>query len=248
VTEQRDETADLMAWFEDDLGDGEWVNQTWLLPIGETEGRLVDIVRPNGRHRAMLRLDAPGDISTHRWDDLDYEGVQEIADEIKARLQVGGSPVWEFSGAATSLPGSLPGSVLANDCEQLISRAAHLGRPEIDRLVEAENERSHLLPAIWDLLRDQLDRAGFREARFDARRRSWHAVNQSLIALGFERVVDDGYWRVTPQAGAGAARAARYAACALVSLPSVDLEVVDALLAPWRAAVGDPFAATGTGQ
>jgi hypothetical protein len=128
---------------------------------------------------------------------------------------------------------------LGDACEQLLARAARLSRGEIARLDDVDRARSHLLPAIWDLLRDQLDGAGFRSARFAARRASWSAVNRSLVAVGLERVVDDGYWRVTRQPGAGAARAARYAACALVYPAAVDADVVLALLDPWRVSVGD---------
>ncbi len=48
---------------------------------------------------------------------------------------------------------------------------------------------------------------------------------------------DDDYWRVATRVGAGAARAARFAACAWVCPEILDPELVAVLTAPWRAVI-----------
>src|SRR4029078_8243473 len=60
--------------------------------------------------------------------------------------------------------------------------------------------------------------------------------NRSLAALGLLGIPDDAYWRVVAYEGAGAARAARFAACALIRPDLVDEDVLVALLEPWRTA------------
>ncbi len=73
----------------------------------------------------------------------------------------------------------------------------------------------------------------------EARNAAWAAVASSLIALGIEPVEDDGYWRVVQRVGAGAQRAARYAACALVAPELLDEDRLEILLDPWLSAIRD---------
>jgi hypothetical protein len=70
--------------------------------------------------------------------------------------------------------------------------------------------------------------------------RAWQEADVAIVAAGMAAVVDDGYWRVAPQPGAGAARLARFAACALVAPELVDPDVAFLLLEPWRSVVGGP--------
>lgn len=122
---------------------------------------------------------------------------------------------------------------LSGPAIEVIDRARRLTRHELVRLDLAERAGSDLRLVAWDLLRDQLDRAGLREERFLARDEAWAAVASSVEALDLESTPDDGYWRVAGGIGAGAARAARFAACALVAPDRVEPEVAAMLLAPW---------------
>jgi hypothetical protein len=116
---------------------------------------------------------------------------------------------------------------------EVIARARRLTRPELVRLDLAERAGSDLRLIAWDLLRDQLDRAGLREERLLARNEAWAAAGSSVESLDLEPTPDDGYWRVAGRVGAGAARAARFAACVLVAPDRVEPEVASMLLAPW---------------
>ena len=73
-----------------------------------------------------------------------------------------------------------------------------------------------------------------------ARNEAWAAVNLSLSAAGIDEAIDDGYWRVTTRVGWGAARAARFAACAAVAQDTVDPDVIEALDRPWQSVVRLP--------
>ncbi len=123
---------------------------------------------------------------------------------------------------------------LSPEATELIERAGRLTRDEVVRLDLAERRGADLRGVAWDLLRDQLDRAGLQAERLTARNDAWSAVARSLAALHLEPTPDDGYWRVAGRVGSGAARAARFAACALIAPDRVEPEVVTMLLAPWR--------------
>ena len=118
---------------------------------------------------------------------------------------------------------------------EVIDLAGRLSRLELDRLDFAERQGAEFRLIAWDLLRDQLDRAGLRAERFAARNEAWDAVGESIAALDLEPIPDDGYWRVAGQVGSGAARAARFAACALIAPDRVEPDVMAIMLAPWRA-------------
>jgi hypothetical protein len=122
---------------------------------------------------------------------------------------------------------------LSEAAVEVIDRARRLTRSEVVRLDLAERAGSDLRLIAWDLLRDQLDRAGLREERLLARNDAWAAVAASVEALDLEATPDDGYWRVAGGIGAGAARAARFAACVLVAPDLLEPEVAAMLLAPW---------------
>jgi diguanylate cyclase (GGDEF)-like protein len=139
---------------------------------------------------------------------------------------------WEVDATApTSTPLPLP-------VERLIARAARLSVDEIRALDLAEAHDRPSRMVIWDLLRDALDGdPDLHAQRLAARNRAWAAVNESLASVGLEPIVDDGYWRVSPRPGAGAARLARLAACGLLDPTRVDPEIVAILTAPWAAIV-----------
>jgi hypothetical protein len=124
-------------------------------------------------------------------------------------------------------------AALSPEATEVIERAGRLTRDEVVRLDLAERRGSEFRGIAWDLLRDQLDRANLHAERLTARNDAWTAVAQSLAALDLEPTPDDGYWRVAGRVGSGAARAARFAACALVAPDGVEPDVLAMLLEPW---------------
>lgn len=116
----------------------------------------------------------------------------------------------------------------------MIERAATLTRSEITRL-DIEERRHTALLAAWDILRSQTETDPLKARRLAARNAAWAAVNRSLVRLDLEPLVDDGYWRVTTRLGFGAARAARFAACAFACGEETDPDVAEVLTRPWLA-------------
>lgn len=101
-----DENAALieaLAWFDLVPNPGEWINQTWIGRNGEAEMRVVDLVTGAGRHTLVVGM-KPGDEPVMRWDDLDYEALQAIVDEIKSLPGIRAFPLWDFAGPATTMP------------------------------------------------------------------------------------------------------------------------------------------------
>lgn len=129
--------------------------------------------------------------------------------------------------------------MLPPEARAVIDRAARLSREEIVRLDLAERRHGGAAITAWDLLRDRLGTPDLRAARFDARNAAWHAVATSLSAVDIEPTPDDGYWRVVQRVGAGAQRAARFAACALVAPDLLDEDVFACLVAAWRDVIRD---------
>jgi hypothetical protein len=141
---------------------------------------------------------------------------------------------WNERARATALVPALPESVAA-----FLDGAAHLTRDDIDRLAASDADKRPVIWTAWELLRDRLDRAGLADLRIAAKRGAWLAVNRSLASVGLIGIPDDAYWRVVSYEGAGAARSARFAACALIRPDLVDEEVLLPLLEPWRSAFED---------
>jgi integrase len=138
-------------------------------------------------------------------------------------------------------PGAwLPDVPLPPPAARVVERARRLSADEIDRLDAAEADGASTREVIWHLLRDQVDRAGLKTERLTARNAAWTAVAEAGERAGVPVPPDDRSWRRMPGRGAGAARAARYAACVLVSRGHVDPEVADLLIAPWVRVLGDP--------
>jgi hypothetical protein len=135
---------------------------------------------------------------------------------------------WDERARTPTLVPALPDSVAL-----FLDGAARLSREDIARLAAADAEKRPVTWTAWDLLRDQLDRVGLAEVRIAVKRSAWLAVNRSLAALGLLGIPDDAY------EGAGAARAARFAGCALIRPDLLDEDVLVALLEPWRAAFPD---------
>ena len=132
-----------------------------------------------------------------------------------------------------------PTPVLPLATEAVIHRAARLTAREIARLDVADRTGAVARIVAWDLLRDALDGdPERRRQRLAARNKAWQQVDLALVAAGLAAVVDDGYWRVAPQPGAGAARLACFAACALIAPELVDPDVAHLLIEPWRSVVG----------
>jgi hypothetical protein len=121
--------------------------------------------------------------------------------------------------------------------EALLAQARSLTRSQIVRLDLLERGNPALLLGAWDHLRDRLAAEPERSWRFAAREAAWHAVREAAAANDIEVPADDGYWRVEMRIGCGAARAARYAACALVSPEALEPEYCEILLRPWLEAV-----------
>jgi hypothetical protein len=141
---------------------------------------------------------------------------------------------WNERARTPVLVPALPDSVAL-----FLDGAARLTREDLARLAAADAEKRAVTWTAWDLLRDRLDRVGLADVRLTVKRSAWLAVNRSLAALGLLGVPDDGYWRVVAYEGAGAARAARFAGCALIRPDLVDEDVLAALLEPWRSAFPD---------
>jgi hypothetical protein len=129
--------------------------------------------------------------------------------------------------------------------EALLAQAGTLTRNQIVRLDLLERRNPELLLAAWDHLRDRLTAEPERTWRFAARKAAWNAVREAAAAHEIEISADDGYWRVETGIGCGAARAARYSACALVAPEALEPEFLEILLRPWRDAVGLPAVPPG---
>jgi hypothetical protein len=141
---------------------------------------------------------------------------------------------WNERARTTTLVPALPDAVAA-----FLDAAANLTRDDLERLTAADDRKPPVIWTAWELMRDRLDRAGLRESRLAAKRDAWASANASLAAVGLDPVADDGYWRIAGYVGAGACRAARFAACALVGPEVVEADVLALLLDPWRRAVPD---------
>jgi hypothetical protein len=161
---------------------------------------------------------------------------QAVAGNIRT---VGTKADWSRSFGPIERVRLTPGAI------EVIDRAGLLSRAEVVRLDVAEGQNAVSRMIAWDLLRDQLDGAGLQAERFTARNDAWEAVARSLLSLALEPTPDDGYWRVAARVGSGAARAARYAACASIAPERVDPETTAMLLAPWQTlAAADPARTT----
>jgi hypothetical protein len=90
------------AWFGEPLARGDWVNATWINPIGKGELRMIDIIGADARHRVLIRSKPEG--VTEHWEGLDYDDVQAIADRVRHMAIANGAPLWEFAGPMASLP------------------------------------------------------------------------------------------------------------------------------------------------
>jgi hypothetical protein len=102
-----DELAtEAIAWFDDVLTAGEWINESWIGRVGTSEMRVVDVMSGDGRHRLLCRV-KPLDDGIWRWDDLDYDETQAHLDEIKAIAADRDIILWAFAGPVTSLPARL---------------------------------------------------------------------------------------------------------------------------------------------
>ena len=141
---------------------------------------------------------------------------------------------WNERARATALVPALPESVVV-----FLDGAAHLTRDDIARLTASDAAKRPVVWTAWELLRDRLDRAGLADLRVAAKRGAWLAVNRSLASVGLIGIPDDAYWRIASYEGAGAARSARFAACALIRPDLVDEDVLSPLLEPWRLAFPD---------
>jgi hypothetical protein len=136
---------------------------------------------------------------------------------------------WERKGSV-----AVP-SRLSSGAETIIARAARLSRSEIELLDRSERFKADVRLVAWDVLRDRLEGGDVGAMRLSARNRAWAAVNQSLRAIDVDPLPGDDYWRVTTGLGWGAARAARFGACARVAPELVDAEIAEMLLGPWLA-------------
>ena len=136
--------------------------------------------------------------------------------------------------------GRIPEVALPAEAAGIVERARHLTAGEIDQLDLAEAEGAATREVIWHVLRDQIDGAGLKAERMTARNAAWAAVELAGAEAGIPVPPDDRSWRRIGGRGTGAARAARYAACLLVSRQHVDPEVCDLMIAPWARVVGEP--------
>ena len=124
---------------------------------------------------------------------------------------------------------------LSTDAERVIAEAGRLTYDEIVRLDVADREHADFRLVAWDVLRSRLQTEGTSAIWSSARDRAWTAVDRSLAAHGAGPLPGDDYWRVTTGFGWGAARSARFAACAMVAPERLEPEIVEILLRPWSA-------------
>lgn len=127
---------------------------------------------------------------------------------------------------------------------RLLSSARGLSRDDLMRLDSVENHHASTLLAAWEHLRDRLRSEPWQTWRFNVRGDAWQAIQVAGRHAGIRVPRDTGYWRVDTSIGCGAARAARFAASALVAPDRLDAEYLDVLVKPWRDVVGDPLPQT----
>lgn len=121
---------------------------------------------------------------------------------------------------------------------RLLSDARGLGRDDLLKLDSVEYRHASILLASWEHLRDRLQVEPWRTWRLNVRGDAWRAVQVAGRRAGIRVPRDTGYWRVDRSIGCGAARAARFAASALVAPERLDAEYLEILLRPWREVVG----------
>ena len=143
---------------------------------------------------------------------------------------------------STTIPPDAPAGPFGPNSEavrRFLERATVLSRREIVRLDLAERRDPDLLLAGWDHVRYRLGDPPLRGWRLAARNAAWDAVTAAAASAGIEIPADDGCWRVQMGIGLGAARVVRAIACALVAPERLDPEYLEAVLRPWRAAIGE---------
>lgn len=96
-------TREGLAWFGVEPGPDDWVNATWIGRNGSAELRIVDLMTGPGRHTLLVQMD-PDDEPAMRWDDLDYENLQSVLDEVKALAAKHQFFLWDFAGPAVAVP------------------------------------------------------------------------------------------------------------------------------------------------
>lgn len=96
-------SREALAWFGIEPGPDDWVNATWIGRNGSAELRIVDVMTGPGRHTLLVQME-PDDEPAMRWDNLDYENLQGVLDEVKALAAKHQFFLWEFSGPAMSMP------------------------------------------------------------------------------------------------------------------------------------------------
>jgi hypothetical protein len=134
--------------------------------------------------------------------------------------------------------------------EAVLERARRLSRDEVNRLDILERADRASLRAAWDELDERLSEEPERTWVATAGGDAWAAVADACRTLELDVPADDAYWQVASGTARGAARAVRFAACALVASGRLRPELVEVLLAPWRSVSGDstavgPTAAAG---
>jgi hypothetical protein len=121
----------------------------------------------------------------------------------------------------------------------LLARATILTAAEIARLDAADSAHALGRDAAWVLLRDRTKLEPLRTWRFAARAAARAAIETAAAREGLDLAPDqDDYWRVVSSPGAGAARAVRFAACALVAPETLDPVELEYLLEPWARVIG----------
>lgn len=133
---------------------------------------------------------------------------------------------------------AIPAVPLPPAAAAVVERARRLSAAEILLLDAAEADGTAVREVVWHMLRDGVDGAGLKAERMTARNEAWAAVVEAGAAAGIAVPADDRSWRRVGGPGAGAARAARYAACLLVARDSVDPDAAALLIAPWERVTG----------
>jgi len=141
---------------------------------------------------------------------------------------------WEHS--ADPIEGYGPNTLRV---ELLLARARHLSRSQILQLDALERQDADILRTCWNHARDRLRVEPRRSWGLNAGNAAWEAVQESARAHGIEPPAVDGYSSVVTGPAYGAARAARFAAAALIAPEALEPEYLDILVRPWRSVVGE---------
>ena len=120
----------------------------------------------------------------------------------------------------------------------LLADAEDLSPARLAALDAAESAAHPGIETAWIALRGATSQEPWHARRMAVRDAAWEAVRRAGRRAGISLPpghgwVGEPYWLVLPEPGFGAARAARFAACALAAPRDIDPWVLATLANPW---------------